>query len=87
MPTPVPPSAPLASRSVPSPDVVERHEWRCVRCRKLLGVCFGRRLHLRFARSHEVIATLPAQATCRGCGTLNEALAPSPGRATRTDPL
>lgn len=71
----------------PDPNHIDRREWRCIQCRKLLGVCHGARLHLRFARSHEVMSTLPAIATCRGCGTLNEALAPSPGRSPGRDRL
>ena len=47
-------------------------EWRCVRCRKLLGVDVGKRLHIRFANGHEYLVGLPATGTCRGCGTLNE---------------
>ena len=52
-------------------------EWRCTRCDKLLGVCRGGRMHLRFARGHEYLVSLPAQATCRGCGTLNQASGPT----------
>ena len=51
-------------------------EWRCVCCGKLLGVCRDGRMHLRFARGHEYLVSLPATATCRGCGTLNQAAAP-----------
>lgn len=51
-------------------------EWRCTRCNKLLGVCRDGRMHLRFARGHEYHVGFPAQATCRGCGTLNHAEAP-----------
>jgi hypothetical protein len=29
-------------------------------------------MHLRYARGHEYLVGLPVQATCRGCGTLNE---------------
>ncbi len=50
-------------------------EWRCTRCDKLLGVCRGDRMHLRFARAHEYFVGFPVQATCRGCGTLNHATA------------
>lgn len=53
------------------------HEWRCTRCDKLLGVCRDGRMHLRFARGHEYLVGFPVQATCRGCGTLNNATAPS----------
>ena len=52
-------------------------EWRCMRCDKLLGVCRDGRMHLRFARGHEYLVGFPVQATCRGCGTLNEATDPA----------
>jgi len=52
-------------------------EWRCTRCDKLLGVCRDGRMHLRFARGHEYFVGLPVQATCRGCGTLNQATSPA----------
>jgi hypothetical protein len=51
--------------------------WRCTRCDKLLGVCRDGRMHLRFARGHEYFVGLPVVATCRGCGTLNQATAPT----------
>jgi len=51
-------------------------EWRCTRCDKLLGVCRDGRMHLRFARGHEYFVGFPVVATCRGCGTLNQATAP-----------
>ncbi|MEZ5913463.1 MAG: hypothetical protein R3D84_15605 [Paracoccaceae bacterium] len=51
--------------------------WRCTRCDKLLGICRGGRMHLRFARGHEYFVGFPVQATCRGCGTLNQATAPA----------
>lgn len=47
-------------------------EWRCTRCRKLLGVLHDGRLHLRFARGHEYLVGFPATSVCRGCRTLNE---------------
>ena len=52
-------------------------DWRCTCCGKLLGQFRGDRLHVRFTRGHEYLVSLPAQATCRGCGTLNEAAAPA----------
>ena len=52
-------------------------EWRCTRCDKLLGVCRDGRMHLRFARGHEYFVGFPVVATCRGCGTLNQASSPS----------
>ena len=51
-------------------------DWRCTRCDKLLGVCRDGRVHLRFARGHEYLVGFPIQATCRGCGTLNQASVP-----------
>ena len=55
-----------------------RREWRCSRCRKLLGEVEGERLHIEFARGHRYIASLPAMTTCRRCGVLNEL--PADGR-------
>jgi hypothetical protein len=52
-------------------------DWRCTRCAKLLGICRDGHMHLRFARGHEYLVSLPATATCRGCGTLNRAIAPT----------
>ena len=52
-------------------------KWRCTRCDKLLGVCRDGRMHLRFARGHEYLVGFPVQATCRGCGTLNQAQSPA----------
>jgi len=47
-------------------------EWRCTQCGKLLGVLKGKRLHIRFACSHEYLVGFPATGICRCCGTLNE---------------
>jgi hypothetical protein len=47
-------------------------EWRCARCKKLLGILCDGRLHLRFARGHEYLVGFPATSVCRGCRTLNE---------------
>jgi len=47
-------------------------EWRCIRCRKLLAVVRGERLHIRFARGHEYLVGFPVTSVCRNCGTLNE---------------
>jgi hypothetical protein len=47
-------------------------EWRCARCKKLLGIHRDGRLHLRFARGHEYLVGFPATSVCRGCRTLNE---------------
>jgi phage FluMu protein Com len=49
-----------------------KHEWRCTRCGKLLGVLQDARLHIRFARGHEYIVGFPATSVCRSCRTLNE---------------
>lgn len=48
------------------------HVWRCTRCRKLLGMMEGDRLHIRFARGHEYMVGFPATSVCRSCRTLNE---------------
>ena len=56
---------------------ISNSEWRCTRCHKLLGVCRGGQMHLRFARGHEYFVSFPVVATCRGCGTLNQATAPT----------
>lgn len=47
-------------------------EWRCRRCGKLLGAVESGRLHVRLARGHEYIVSLPAATVCRGCRALNE---------------
>ena len=52
-------------------------DWRCTRCDKLLGVCRDGQMHLRFQRSHEYFVGFPVMASCRGCGTLNQATAPT----------
>lgn len=80
MPTPFPSRQPAsliwASGAKPK-HITQNPEWRCTRCEKLLGVCRGGRMHLRFARGHEYLVGFPVQATCRGCGTLNQASSPS----------
>ena len=58
-------------------DAEFTQEWRCTRCDKLLGVCRDGRMHLRFARGHEYFVGFPVVATCRGCGTLNQAQSPA----------
>ena len=64
-----------------------KHEWRCTRCGKLLGVLEGTRLHIRFARGHEYIVGFPVTSVCRGCRTLNElAVRPEePGGTTQLE--
>ncbi len=59
------------------PTTSANSEWRCTRCDKLLGVCRDGRMHLRFSRGHEYFVGFPVVATCRGCGTLNQATAPT----------
>ena len=53
------------------------NDWRCMGCGKLLGVRRDGLMHLSFARGHEYLVGFPATATCRGCGTLNQATAPA----------
>jgi hypothetical protein len=69
-----PPSRTGASNNEPT---TSNPEWRCTRCDKLLGVCRDGRMHLRFARGHEYFVGFPVVATCRGCGTLNQATNPT----------
>ena len=52
------------------PSILQPSEWRCVECNKLLGVRHGARLHIRLQR-HNYLVSLPVEATCYGCGTLN----------------
>lgn len=47
-------------------------QWRCSRCRKLLAIVRGDRLHIRLARGHEFLVGFPATTSCRHCETLNE---------------
>ena len=48
-------------------------DWLCSCCGKLLGRIHGHDVHIRFERRHEYVASLPASATCKRCGTLNKA--------------
>ena len=71
-------AAPRRVERIATPPNASRScDWRCTRCAKLLGVCRDGRMHLRFARGHDYLVSLPATATCRGCGTLNQASAPT----------
>ncbi len=64
LPTTVPAKSPGSHRpSGPS-------EWRCLECDKLLGIRRGGRLHIRMA-GHDYSVSLPAEASCRGCGAYN----------------
>lgn len=47
-------------------------DWRCHRCDRLLGRREAGRVHIRFSRGAEYLASLPVTATCRGCGALND---------------
>lgn len=77
MPTPFP-SRPTIWPGTANPQPSNYNlEWRCTGCGKLLGIRRDGRLHLRFARGHEYLVGFPVQATCRGCGTLNHASAPT----------
>ena len=81
MPTPFPSRQATQSSwptgAKPKPTISQNSDWRCTRCEKLLGVCRDGRMHLRFARGHEYLVGFPVQATCRGCGTLNQATDPA----------
>lgn len=75
---------PFHSRSVRSPRAGNATptagasaDWRCTGCGKLLGIRRDGGMHLSFARGHEYLVGYPATAICRGCGTLNQATAPS----------
>jgi len=80
MPTPFPArhATPTSwSGAAKTKPIISNAEWRCTRCDKLLGVSRDGRMHLRFARGHEYFVGFPVIATCRGCGTLNQATAPA----------
>ena len=78
MPTPFPSrQAAPTSGGVNTQPTTSNSEWRCTCCDKLLGVCRDGQMHLRFARGHEYFVGFPVVATCRGCGTLNRATAPT----------
>ncbi len=80
MPTPFPSrhTAPTSRTGAAKPQsTTSNPEWRCTRCNKLLGVCRHGRMHLRFGQGHEYFVGFPVVATCRGCGTLNQATAPT----------
>jgi hypothetical protein len=62
----------MPTRSPSRRNAALADEWRCPRCRKLLGVVRDDRLHIRFAHGHEYLAALPASCTCRGCGSLSQ---------------
>ena len=49
-------------------------EWRCRKCKTLLGVERGARLHLRYKQAQYVIdgGDYNVIAVCRNCSTVNE---------------
>jgi RNase P subunit RPR2 len=55
-----------------------KNDWRCKRCRKLLGVIEDERIHIQFSRGHQYIVAAPATSVCRKCQTLNELPAQRP---------
>ncbi|MFI0846581.1 hypothetical protein [Mesorhizobium sp. IMUNJ 23232] len=76
MPTPLPSrQAATTSWTGAAKPITSESNWRCMQCDKLLGVCRDGCMHLRFARAHEYFVGFPVVATCRGCGTLNQATA------------
>lgn len=50
----------------------QKVEWRCEKCRKLLGILQGLRVQIDSARGHCYLASLPVTSTCKGCHALNE---------------
>ena len=52
--------------------VAVRHEWRCERCGRLLGILEEGRLHIKFSRGGEYLVSFPVTAVCPACHTLNE---------------
>lgn len=56
--------------TIPSYPASGGADWRCLECGKLLGVRRGGKLHVR-VHGHDYLVTLPAEAVCRGCGTVN----------------
>lgn len=77
MPTHYPPRSVRALRARPNRAAGSPADWSCSCCGKLLGVRRSDLMHISFARGHEYLVGFPATATCRGCGTLNQATAPA----------
>lgn len=75
MPTSFTPRSTRALRARPSRAADSANDWSCTCCGKLLGVRRSGLMHISFARGHEYLVSFPATATCRGCGTLNQATA------------
>jgi len=47
-------------------------EWRCSRCRTLLGICRNGRLHLQYKKVQYLVDG-KVVAVCRTCSAINEA--------------
>lgn len=77
MPTPHTPRSTRALRTRPTRAADSAADWNCSCCGKLLGIRRDGLMHLSFARGHEYLVSFPATATCRRCGTLNQATAPA----------
>jgi len=73
MPNHLPIRRPATGRGRTITSAKTAHDWRCICCGKLLGIHRDGQMHLSFARGHEYLVNYPATATCRGCGTLNQA--------------
>jgi hypothetical protein len=61
---------PARQSPIRTAPAVEPTEWRCLDCRKLLGVRHGLRLHIRLQR-HNYLVSLPVEVVCHGCGAKN----------------
>jgi hypothetical protein len=55
-----------------NPLTPARREWRCFKCKKLLGVITGPRLHVQSVRGDHYLVGYPVTTVCRGCRALNE---------------
>jgi RNase P subunit RPR2 len=64
------PVSPVNFGSSRPPLNLPANEWRCLKCGKLLGVRRGGKLQVRL-QGHHYLASLPVEATCRGCGIHN----------------
>ena len=62
---------PQIVRATISPKPDKPNEWRCLECKKLLGIRRGTRLQIR-VHGHDYAVNLPVDATYRGCGTFNQ---------------
>lgn len=64
-------TAALHRRAATTSDTTGSPQWRCTGCQRLLGFIRDGRLHVRLRRGHEYLTSLPATASCSGCGTMN----------------